>query len=189
MAEWNPDLTREQMPAELLALLPEDLAGIRAAYEQTQADWDALVERARVLPDERLHESVDGEWSFVRTLRHLVYAHDCWIGRMVRGDDQPFHRWGQPFAEWPEAWKTLELDLDAEPSLDEVLDVLAQRRRWVREVLADLDDAGLDRVCEPDDSTFPRDPHTVRQCLWTVIEEPWWHLRFARRDLDRLSDG
>ena len=30
---------------------------------------------------ELLHESVDGEWSFIETLRHLVFATDAWIRR------------------------------------------------------------------------------------------------------------
>ena len=32
----------------------------------------STVERARALPAAALHESVDGEWSFIETLRHLV---------------------------------------------------------------------------------------------------------------------
>jgi len=41
------------------------------------------VERARLLPPDLLHESVDGEWSFIETLRHLVFATDSWIRRVI----------------------------------------------------------------------------------------------------------
>jgi DinB superfamily len=33
-----------------------------------------------------LHESVGGEWSFIETLRHLVFATDSWIRRAILGD-------------------------------------------------------------------------------------------------------
>lgn len=29
------------------------------------------------------HERVDDEWSLVETLRHLVFAADVWMGRMI----------------------------------------------------------------------------------------------------------
>jgi hypothetical protein len=29
--------------------------------------------------------------------------------------------------------------------------------------------------------------HSVRDCLWTVFEESFWHNRYARRDLERLT--
>ena len=50
--------------------------------------WDALVDRARTLPPEQLHASVEGEWSFVQTLRHLAFATECWLlgrSRATRG--------------------------------------------------------------------------------------------------------
>ena len=32
--------------------------------------------------------------SFVETHRHLVMATDCWLRRMVKGMERPFHPWG-----------------------------------------------------------------------------------------------
>src|SRR5215211_4441379 len=43
--------------------------------------WDAVVRRALALPEDLLHERVDGEWSFIETLRHLVFATDAWVLR------------------------------------------------------------------------------------------------------------
>ena len=45
---------------------------------------------------EQLDESVDGEWSFLETLRHLVFATDRWITGPVLDDADPFHRLGLP---------------------------------------------------------------------------------------------
>ncbi|WP_204306594.1 DinB family protein, partial [Klebsiella pneumoniae] len=41
--------------------------------------WAETVERARRLDPGLLHESVDGEWSFIHTLRHLAFATDTWV--------------------------------------------------------------------------------------------------------------
>ncbi|PZA19674.1 DinB family protein, partial [Modestobacter versicolor] len=62
-------------------LRPTDPAGFRAAWDVVERRWAATVERARRLDPAQLHESVDGEWSFVETLRHLVYATDAWVRR------------------------------------------------------------------------------------------------------------
>ncbi len=187
MEDWDPDLRLEDFPAELRALLVEDIAELRDSFEQVQTLWAATIERARVLPEEKLHESVDGEWSVVRTLRHVIYAIDTWVGRMVRGEEHPFHPWGQPFSEYTDAAADLDLDLDAEPSFDEVLAVYNDRVQSVRDLLAGLSNTDLDRVCTPDDTTHPTEPQPVRICLWTVIEEGWWHNGFANRDLDALE--
>jgi uncharacterized protein YjbI with pentapeptide repeats len=53
---------------------PADPAGIRDAWGILERLWDQTTERARRLRPELLHESVDGEWSFIETLRHLVFA-------------------------------------------------------------------------------------------------------------------
>jgi len=53
---------------------PADPAGIRDAWGILERLWDQTIERARRLRPELLHKSVDGEWSFIETLRHLVFA-------------------------------------------------------------------------------------------------------------------
>ena len=65
---------------------PTDPAGFREAWDIIERLWEETVERARRLPPELLHESVDGEWSFIETLRHLVFATDAWIRRAILGD-------------------------------------------------------------------------------------------------------
>ena len=53
---------------------PTTPEGFREAWDLNERLWDSTVARARRLPPEMLHESVDGEWSFVQTLRHLAFA-------------------------------------------------------------------------------------------------------------------
>jgi hypothetical protein len=40
--------------------------------------WQRTVERARGMAPELLHEAAEGEWSFIETLRHLLFATDAW---------------------------------------------------------------------------------------------------------------
>ena len=69
---------------------PAGPAGFREAWDILERLWGQTVERARRLPPELLHESVDDEWSFIETLRHLVFATDAWIRRAVLGDPSPW---------------------------------------------------------------------------------------------------
>jgi hypothetical protein len=70
------------------------------------------------------------------------------------------------------------IDLDADPSLAEVLAVREDRMDIVRVLIASTTDDGLQRKC---------DEHTVLTCLWTLFDEEWHHNWFANRDLDALA--
>ena len=59
-----------------------------------EAQWQVTVSRARELSEATLNDRVDEEWSFVETLRHLVLTTHCWLRRMVKGIDRPYHPWG-----------------------------------------------------------------------------------------------
>ena len=72
------------------------------------------VARAERLPEPALHERVDGEWSFVETLRHLVFITDSWASRTVLDEPMPYHRLGLPQTAYaPADAAALGIDLDA----------------------------------------------------------------------------
>jgi hypothetical protein len=75
---------------ERIKMRPADPAGFREAWGILDRLWDETVDRARRLRPELLHESVDGEWSFIETLRHLVFATDSWTRRAILGDPSPW---------------------------------------------------------------------------------------------------
>jgi hypothetical protein len=170
----------------LRATEPDDLA---AAWSMLEARWQATVDRARSLPEPLLLEQVDDEWSFVETLRHLVMATDCWLRRMVKGLDHPYHPWGLA-GSWlsdPAAWG---IDPAASPSLDEVLAVRREHMDEVRQTIAAVTPEELVRVCEPPAAPgHPTRPHTVLECLHVILEEEWEHNQYAVRDLESLETG
>ena len=78
---------------------PTDPAGFREAWDVVERLWSETVERARRLDPDLLHESVGGEWSFIETLRHLVFATDSWIRRAILGDPSPWDPLDLPWDE------------------------------------------------------------------------------------------
>jgi uncharacterized protein YjbI with pentapeptide repeats len=167
---------------------PTDAEGFRVAWSALEQLWTVTVDRARRLPPELLHERVDGEWSFIETLRHLVFATDAWVRRAVLGDPSPYHPLGLPHTEMGEVAGVPD-DRDARPGLEEVLALRADRMATVRDVLAGLTDAQLAADTEPVDAPGypPPDSYAVRRCLGAIINEEWHHRLFAERDLDVLE--
>ena len=141
--------------------------------------WAAAIERARALPDERRHESVNGEWSFVQTLRHLLFATDKWFTVPVLGS--AFHPMGLSNSgsndfPWPG------IDPSAQPSVAEALAARADRAALVRDFLESVTIDDFSRSID----VLENGPHPLVECIYTVFEEPFWHNRYARRDLDVL---
>jgi hypothetical protein len=167
---------------------PADPAGFRAAWDLLEELWAGTVARARRLDPELLHESVDGEWSFIETLRHLAFATDAWIRRAVLGDPSPWHPLDLP---WDEMADTpgVPRDRSARPSLDEVLELRSDRRAGVRAVLDGLTDESLAGRTEPVDAPGWPPPRSfpVRECLLVVLNEEWEHRLYAERDLAVLE--
>jgi uncharacterized protein YjbI with pentapeptide repeats len=167
---------------------PADPAGFREAWDLLGRLWDQTTEHARRLPPERLHESVDGEWSFIQTLRHLVFATDAWVRRAILGDPSPWDPLGLPWDGMPDT-PGVPRDRDARPSLDVVLELRRGRMSTVREVIENLTDASLDGHTEPVEGPgWPRPrSYPVRECLQVVLNEEWEHRLYAERDLDALE--
>ena len=164
---------------------PDDL---REAWRQLRDGWASTTERVRSMPETSEHHGVDGEWSMVETLRHLVFVHDSWFRRCVLGLTEPFTAMGLG----PPSVMDQEdgLDPSAQPSLDEVLAVRVRHGSEIEAWLADVTPDQLAKTAPvPDDDRWPpyAKGRTVRQCLGTVLDEEWAHHRFCARDLDKLS--
>jgi uncharacterized damage-inducible protein DinB len=143
--------------------------------------------RAQALPEALLHERVDFEWSFVETLRHLIFATDCWLRRMVLQMPRPYHPWGLGGA-WLSDPASLGLDQKARPSLEEVGQVRRLRQAEVARTFATLKVDQLERICTPPDSPgHPNRPEPVLHCLQVILNEEWLHNEYAERDLGVLE--
>ena len=163
----------------------EDPDGLRAAWGALERSWAATLERVEGMPPGSVDVSVDGEWSFAQTLRHLVMATDTWLGRAIREMAQPYHPLGQPNAEYETDGYDLAVFSADTPSYAEVLEVRAGRVAMVRDFLATVTPEQLDAT-RPN-PWAPDHQETVRSCLHTILQEEWEHLRYALRDLDAVE--
>ncbi len=178
-------------PTRVLARDALSANDFRAAWAAIEALWEATLVRARLLPEAKLHEQVNGEWSLVETQRHLLFAGDAWLGNAVLEEEAPYHPLGFPAGGTPPDEMTkLGLTLDATPTLDEVLAARLVRMATMRRVADGLTDAELDRVCgrKPGD-LYPDQEYVVRRCLKVVLREEVEHHRYAVRDLAVLETG
>ena len=159
--------------------------GLRAAWDVLQRTWAATVERAASMPAGTVDASVDGEWSFAQTLRHLVMATDTWLGRAILGLDEPYHPIGQPNTGADGDGLDLSIFVTEQPSYDEVLAVRAERVAMVGDFLAAVTPEEL--AAPRTNPWAPQYPETVLSCLHTILEEEWEHHRYAVRDLDAIE--
>ena len=156
---------------------PEDM---RATWAALEDEWAKTITRAQALPEDALHEPVNDEWSFVQTLRHLVFAMDKWFTAPIL--EESFHPIGLPntgSVDFP--WPGLNYDLT--PSVSEVLAVRADRATRFRDYLSTVATTDLTRPIE----VLENGTNPLQEGIYTVFEEEFWHLRYALRDLEQLD--
>ena len=159
-----------------------DPDGLRDAWAVLERTWAATLDRVAAMPDGTVDVSVDGEWSFAQTLRHLVLATDTWLGKAILRLEQPFHPLGQ--ADVGTAVDPSIFTTDT-PTYAEVLEARAGRVAMVRDLLAGITADELDAPRA--NPHAPQHPETVRSCVHVILEEEWEHHRFAVRDLDTVA--
>lgn len=167
-----------------------DPDGLREAWAALESTWAATLRRVEKMPASAVDVSVDGEWSFAQTVRHLVLATDAWWGRAVLGLDQPFHPLGQAGPQAEEDGLDMSLFVPGTPPYGDVLEARAGRVAMVRDFLATVTPADLAAVRR--NPWAPQYPETTLSCLHVILEEEWEHHRFAVRDLETImawSDG
>jgi hypothetical protein len=165
---------------------PDDL---RRAWHDLDEAWAETVTRLRGMPAGSDHERVDGEWSAVETLRHLVFVHDSWFRRCCLGSTEQFHAMGLAIESVPDR-EAKGLVPEAAPSLDEVL---AVRRAQAGELAAWLEAVTPAELAAP--APVPDGPgwppyargRSVLGCLRVVLNEEREHHGFCVRDLEQLA--
>ncbi|MFI6077238.1 DinB family protein [Actinoplanes sp. NPDC051343] len=175
-------------PVRLL-IRSDEPADLREAWRQLRKAWAATTDRVGSMPEGSEDVGVDGEWSMVETLRHLVFVHDSWFRRCVLGLTEPFTALGLATPFVPDQ-ERLGLDTSARPGLDEVLTVRGRQASEIEAWLAEVTPEQLAKPAPvPDDDRWPpyAKGRSVRQCLGTVLNEEREHHGFCERDLDKLS--
>jgi len=161
-------------------LHPTDPDSLRRGWRAFRTAWDGAIERAQSLPAQQAHVSVDGEWSFVETLRHLVFATDKWFTvPMLGGTLHPIGVPNSGSAEY--AWPGL--DPTADPTCEDAVGAWRERARQLADHLDDIGPDALDIEVE----VLENGASAVHDCIGVVFEEHFEHLRYATRDLDRLG--
>ncbi len=161
-------------------LRPTDPGAMREGWQTFDAAWGRVMERARGLTEEQRYASVDGEWSFVQTIRHLVFATDKWFTVPIFGG--AFHPMGLANSGsvdfgWPG------LDAAADPTFEDAVAAWQDRSAQLRDHLADIDAGNLTGEVV----VLENGLSAVHDCIGVVFEEHFQHLRYAVRDLDRLG--
>lgn len=162
---------------------------VRAMWDTIERLWAQAAERAGRLPAAALTQQVNEEWSFVQTLRHLVFITDAWASRTVLDEEKPYHPLGLPQSWYPPTDAAgLGIDLTAQPGYAEVLAARAGRMAVMRRIVADLTDDSLRRPCRRSPAPgYPDEHRTVIDCISVVMDEEIEHYRFAVRDLAVLE--
>ena len=159
--------------------------GLREGWVAVQAAWAETVSST---PADMRDAHVPDEWSLAETLRHLILATDTWLGKAIRGIEQPFHEIGLLFTGAAEMGVDTSMFRDSPPDFDEILAVRAERQQMVTEF---LDAATPEILAESRDDPWGSDDWspTVGDCVRTILEEEWAHLRYIRRDLALLRQS
>jgi hypothetical protein len=179
----------DRLHPERLLMRSDDPADLRAAWALLVAAWQATIDRATTLTPEQQRVQVGGEWSFIQTLRHLVFVVDAWLSRAVLGAPMPYHPAGQ-LPEFMDSAAEMGIDIDASPSFDDTVGVWYGRSQQVTDFLAGATAETLARLCEPNEGPLwpPIEQGTTAlRCLRVVIDETWAHHRFAIRDLQTVE--
>ena len=163
----------------------EDPDGLRTAWAALEQTWAATLERAAAMPPGTVDISVDNEWSFAQTLRHLVLATDTWLRRGILEIDQPFHPLGLAGPGAEEDGLDMSIFTTDPPTYEEVLEVRAGRAAIVRDFLATVTAEELTATRK--NPWAPQYPETTLSCVHVILEEEWEHHRYAVRDLDTIE--
>jgi hypothetical protein len=164
-----------------------DPEGLRMAWTALEECWRPVLDRAAAQPEGTVDVSVDGEWSFAQTLRHVVLATDMWLAKAVLGLERPYHRFGLVDVSAEQEGFDMSVFALEEPTYDEVLAARASRVELMADFLAGVTPEVL---AEPRPHPHdPTEPETVLGCLHVVLEESWEHLRYAVRDLAAIEAG
>ena len=157
-----------------------DVGTAQASAESARARLEATMSRASSFTEDERHQRVNGEWSTVESLRHLVLVIDLWLSRTILGEKDPFHPMALPPTFMPpKLFPDSSIDPDARPSFDEACEVLRGRLAGLGRY---VDELTADELARPIKAHVP----TVGGALSVIFTELTAHDGFINRDLDQI---
>ena len=163
----------------------DDPDGLRAAWSALESTWTQTLRRVAAMPAGSVDVSVDGEWSFAQTLRHLILATDAWLGRGVLELDQPFH----PFGLAGPGPRTTAWTCRSSPPTHPRTPTWSRSEPVASPWCATTSPRSPPTSWPPSARTrgHQQEQETVRSCLHVILEEEWEHHRYAVRDLAAIA--
>jgi DinB superfamily len=177
---------------ELAKFTAADLSEVREGLRIVEGQLGVTLRRAGALSEDLRNRGVDGEWSTVETVRHLVFVVDLWVRRQALGlGDDAYHPIGLPPSHLPSAPPGTAIEAEARPSFDEAIAVWEERLAEVRSLLEGLSPAEADATRPIDALGFPPLTETIpkRRAIGVVLREAWAHNRYMERDLDAMASS
>ena len=161
-------------------LEPTSMAEVVVAWSTLKNHWSDLLARVESAGGDTAHRSINGEWSLLQTLRHLIFVHDKWFRWPLLGEhlftDMGLPNTGSQGGDWP-GW-----DKDAIPTLSDVIDVRVASQRRFDDFISSTSWEQIPG--EVDVLENGRVPGLM--CLHAVLEEEFEHLRYMVRDLEDI---
>lgn len=190
-----------RFPERLVLRDIRDVSGLRRAVEVIEEMWEPTIDRARKLDVDILNTRVGEGFSFIETLRHLVFGFDAWVRRTAFREPHPYHAIALGYPDnsgtWsPDGkvpWSSVGIDITARPTLDEVLAARADNAAYLHSALERITDDDLatigDAILEPGYPVKDHSRRSMLDCLRSRGNEEWWHHQYAMRDLDVLKQS
>ncbi len=159
---------------------PADVDAAHASIAGVKHLLETTIERSSSFTADERSQRVDDEWSTIESLRHITFVIDVWLGRTLKGEEDPFHPIGIPPHFVPRVLPGSSIDADADPTFEETCDVLRGRLETL---------AAFCQALTPDELARPIGGHaeTVAGGLGVIFDELHAHNFFINRDLDKLE--
>jgi hypothetical protein len=162
--------------------VPADIDTARALVTDVTNSLEQTIARAGSFTDAERHQRVNDEWSTLESLRHIVFVVDIWLGKLIKGEEDPFHPMGLPPHFAPRVPPGSSIDADADPSFEEACDVLRGRLATLARFVDELDVDGLTRE-------NPTHAKTTAGALGVIFDELTYHDGFINRDLNAIEEA
>lgn len=143
---------------------------------------EATITRASAFTEEDRNRRVNDEWSTVESFRHIVFVVDVWLGKTIKGEDDPFHPTGIPPHFVPRVFPGSSIDPEASPTFAEACEVLRGRLSTLDAYVEKL---GADELARE----IGTHAKTVAGGLGVIFDELTFHNSFINRDLDIIKAG